>query len=121
MYFVTYATVLGIFYTLLGTGIGQTLFSKQANGSSIEENGRLIGSKFIGQEYKTSKYFFSRPSVTSASGYNTFSSSGSNLSLTNPTLQKTYVERASTYDVTNSDVPVDLIAAYGSGLNPKSS
>jgi K+-transporting ATPase ATPase C chain len=96
MYFVTYAMVLAIFYTLLGTGIGQTLFSKQANGSSIEENGRLIGSKFIGQKFKSSKYFFSLPSVTSASGHNALSSSGSNLSLTNPTLQKTYVKRAST-------------------------
>src|SRR5262252_798956 len=80
-------TVLtGIVYPLIVTGIAQLAFSKQANGSLIEKDGTVVGSRLIGQPFSDPKYFWSRPSATSPMPYNGASSSGSNLGPRNPAL-----------------------------------
>src|ERR1043166_6112106 len=87
-------TVLtGVIYPAIGTGIAQLVFPRQANGSLIVEDGKVVGSALIGQPFDDPKYFWGRPSATSPFGYNAASSSGSNLSPTNPALIKSVQER----------------------------
>jgi len=116
-------TVLtGIVYPAVVTGIAQLVFPRQANGSLIVKDGKVVGSELIGQSFDDPKYFWSRPSATSPFGYNAASSSGSNLSPTNPALIKSVQDRVDALRVADPDnktpVPVDLVTASGSGLDP---
>ncbi len=122
--FVAVFTVLvGLIYPAAVTLCGQVLFPKQANGSLITVNGKIVGSELIGQPFDGVKYFWSRPSATGPFGYNAGSSSGSNLGPTNPAqsdavkgrvdaLKKAHPEKA------DAPVPMDLVTASGSGLDP---
>lgn len=116
-------TVLtGIAYPLFITGIAQAAFPHKANGSLIEKEGKIVGSRLIGQPFDDPKYFWSRPSATSPAPYNAQASTGSNLGPTNPALTeavKQRIEALQKADPDNHDaVPVDLVTASGSGLDP---
>ena len=116
------SVVTGIAYPALVTAIAQVAFPYQANGSLIVKNGKTVGSELIGQPFDDPKYFWGRPSATSPFAYNAGSSSGSNLSPTNPDLVKAVqarVEALRAADPGNTaPVPVDLVTASGSGLDP---
>ena len=112
----------GLFYPLAITGLSQVLFPKQANGSLIYKDGKPVGSRLIGQPFDDPKYFWGRPSATSPVPYNAASSGGSNLGPTNPALLKTIQDRIDALhkaDPENHEpIPVDLVTASGSGLDP---
>jgi len=114
--------ITGVGYPLVVTGIAQTLFRAQANGSLIVKDGKPVGSTLIGQPFDDPKYFWSRPSATSPFADNAASSSGSNLSPTNADLVKAVqgrVDALRAADPGNAmPVPVDLVTASGSGLDP---
>jgi K+-transporting ATPase ATPase C chain len=104
------------------TGIAQTFMAKQANGSLIVKDGRLVGSVLIGQPFNNPKYFWGRPSATAPVPYNAAASSGSNLGPTNPILINTAMARVKALREAEPDnaapIPVDLVTASGSGLDP---
>jgi K+-transporting ATPase ATPase C chain len=112
----------GVIYPLLVTGLSQVLFPNQANGSLVVRDGRVIGSEWIGQSFEDPKYFWGRLSATSGSAYNASASGGSNYSVLNPNLEKKAAERQEALRAADPDntqaVPVDLVTASGSGLDP---
>ena len=114
--------VTGVAYPLLVTGIAQVVFPSQAQGSLIVKDGKIVGSRLIGQPFDDPKYFWSRPSATSPFADNAGSSSGSNLSPTNPDLVKAVQGRVDALRAADpgntAPVPVDLVTASGSGLDP---
>jgi K+-transporting ATPase ATPase C chain len=114
--------ITGVAYPLLVTGIAQMVFPFQANGSLIVKDGKVVGSALIGQPFDDPKYFWGRPSATSPFAYNAAASSGSNLSPTNPALisaAQGRVDGLRAADPGNTaPVPVDLVTASGSGLDP---
>src|SRR5206468_12540510 len=114
--------VTGVAYPLLVTGIAQAVFPFQAQGSLVVKEGKVVGSALIGQPFDDPKYFWSRPSATSPFPDNAGASSGSNLSPTNSDLIKAVqgrVEALRAADPGNTaPVPVDLVTASGSGLDP---
>lgn len=114
--------ITGVAYPLLVTGIAQLVFPKQANGSLIYQDGKLVGSELIGQPFDDPKYFWSRLSATGPFPYNTAASSGSNLGPTNVALVKAVEARVQALlqaDPNNTQpIPVDLVTASGSGLDP---
>jgi len=114
--------VTGVAYPLLVTGIAQTVFPSQSQGSLVVKDGTVVGSALIGQPFDDPKYFWSRPSATSPFGNNAGASSGSNLSPTNPDLVKAVQGRVDALRVADpgntAPVPVDLVTASGSGLDP---
>src|SRR5258706_16198501 len=116
------SVVTGLVYPAIVTVIAQLVFPHQANGSLIVKDGKAVGSTLIGQPFDDPKYFWGRPSATSPFGYNAGASSGSNLSPTNPTLVeavKGRVDALRAADPGNTaPVPVDLVTASGSGLDP---
>ena len=116
-------TVLtGLVYPLAVTGLAQLLFPDQANGSLIVHDGKVIGSKLIGQNFDKPEYFWSRPSATSPFPYNAAASSGSNLGPANPALIEAVKARVAALRAADpgndSPIPVDLVTASGSGLDP---
>ncbi|MBI3374921.1 MAG: potassium-transporting ATPase subunit KdpC [Betaproteobacteria bacterium] len=119
---VVMTVITGVAYPLLVTGIGQALFADEANGSLIVEGGKARGSALIGQPYSDSKHFWSRASATSPMPYNGASSSGSNQGPTNPALKEAVEGRVKALREAGGDpskaVPVDLVTASGSGLDP---
>lgn len=116
-------TVLtGLLYPVFVTFLAQIIFPWQANGSLIKKNNQVIGSKLIGQSFTDAKYFWGRPSATSPFPYNAASSAGSNLGPSNPDFLVTINNRVTTIKQTNLQnnlVPVDLVTASGSGLDPE--
>jgi K+-transporting ATPase ATPase C chain len=116
-------TVLtGVIYPLIVTGVAQLVFPAQANGSLIEKDGKVLGSRLIGQPFSDPKYFWSRPSATSPMPYNGAASSGSNQGPTNPALKEAVEGRVKALRDAGAEpskpVPVDLVTASGSGLDP---
>jgi potassium-transporting ATPase KdpC subunit len=120
--FVMLTFLAGAVYPLLVTGIGAAVFPAQAVGSLIVENGRVIGSALIGQNFSDPKYFWGRPSATGTMPYNPLASGGSNQGPLNPALIdaiKARIETLRAADPGNTAaVPVDLVTASASGLDP---
>jgi K+-transporting ATPase ATPase C chain len=112
--------ITGILYPLAVTGIAQTIFHKQANGSLIERDGKVIGSEIIGQNFTKPEYFHPRPSQNS---YDAANSGGSNLGPTNPALADRLKKDGEQFRKDNPDytgpIPADAITASGSGLDPE--
>jgi K+-transporting ATPase ATPase C chain len=114
----------GIIYPLIVTGLAQLFFHHQANGSLITNDaGQATGSSLIGQAFSNPKYFWGRPSATSPFPYNAAASSGSNLGPTNPALMDAVKARIAALKAADPDnkakIPVDLITASASGLDPE--
>jgi K+-transporting ATPase ATPase C chain len=120
--FLSMTVLTGIIYPLAITGIAQVIFPRQANGSLITSNGQVVGSALIGQQFDNPKYFWGRLSDTGNHPYNASASSGSNLGPTNPALVQQVQARLKALhdaDPTNTQpVPVDLVTASASGLDP---
>ena len=120
--FVLLSVLTGIAYPLVVTGIGQAVFHDRANGSIIESNGRAVGSRLLGQPFASPKYFWSRPSATGPHPYNGGASSGANQGPINPALEtavKARIAALRALDPGNTaPVPVDLVTASASGLDP---
>jgi len=112
----------GLIYPLAVTGLANVFYPDQANGSMIVHEGKMIGSKLIGQYFDRPEYFWSRPSATIPFPYNAAASGGSNLGPTNPLLVEAIKARMAALRAAdcNNDVPipVDLVTASGSGLDP---
>ena len=112
----------GLIYPLLVTGIAQLVFPRQANGSLIEVNGKLLGSNLIGQNFSDARYFWGRPSATSPMPNNAANSAGSNLGPSNQAQIDAVKARIAALKaagpVPEGAVPVDLVTASGSGLDP---
>jgi K+-transporting ATPase ATPase C chain len=128
---VALAAIIGLIYPLAMTGIAQSLFPRQANGSLIERNGQVIGSELIGQQFAATKYFHGRPSATTApdpqdasksiaAPYNAANSMGSNLGPSSKALAERIGQDVAALRKENPSmtVPVDLVTASGSGLDP---
>jgi K+-transporting ATPase ATPase C chain len=113
----------GLAYPAVMTAFGQAAFHDQANGSLIEQNGKLVGSQLIGQQFDAPQYFWGRLSATSPMPYNAQGSSGSNLGPTNPALLDEVKGRLDALKAAGTDmsnpVPVDLVTSSGSGLDPE--
>jgi K+-transporting ATPase ATPase C chain len=116
--------IVGVAYPFAMTGVGKVLFSDQVEGSLIKDkDGKLIGSTLIGQSFSSPKYFWGRPSATSPMPNNAANSSGSNLGPTNPAQIDAVKGRIDALKVADPDnkekIPVDLVTASGSGLDPE--
>lgn len=114
--------LLGILYPLLITGIGQLLFPWQANGSLLVVGEKIRGSALIGQYFSDPKYFWGRISATEPYPYNASASKGSNLGPSNPVLVqkvKHHIELYQKHHASNNPVPIDLVTASASGLDPE--
>ncbi len=121
--FAVLTVVTGIVYPLAVTGLAQVLFPRQANGSIVTVNGTAVGSALIGQQFSSPRYFWGRLSATGVHPYNAAASGGSNLGPLNPALTdaaKARIGALRTADPDNiASVPVDLVTASGSGLDPE--
>ena len=115
--------VTGVVYPGVTTLIGTLAFHDRVNGSVIEVGGRAVGSHLIGQPFSGPKYFWSRPSATSPQPYNGAASSGSNQGPTNPALEMVVRDRIAALQAADpsnrAPIPVDLVTASGSGLDPQ--
>jgi K+-transporting ATPase ATPase C chain len=122
MSLILFTILTGFIYPLAVTGIAQLFFPVQANGSVITKNGKLVGSELLGQQFEDPKYFWGRLSATTPYPYNGGSSSGSNIGPNNPDLMKAVQARIQALreaDPGNTaKIPVDLVTASGSGLDP---
>jgi potassium-transporting ATPase KdpC subunit len=119
---VFFTVLTGFAYPLLVTGIAKLTMSDKADGSLIVKDGRVLGSRLIGQPFSDPKYFWSRASGTSPQPYNGAASSGTNQGPTNPALKEAVEGRVKALRDAGGDaaqpVPVDLVTASGSGLDP---
>jgi len=119
---IVFTVITGVAYPLIVTGIAQVAFKQQANGSLIVKDDKVLGSRLIGQPFSDPKYFWSRASGTSPQPYNGASSSGTNQGPTNPALKEAVEGRVKALRDAGADaatpVPVDLVTASGSGLDP---
>ena len=117
-----FTVATGIIYPLVVTGIGQAVFSHQANGSLIVEDGLVVGSELIGQPFGDPKYFWGRLSATTVFPYNASASSGSNYGPLNPELRQAIesrVDALKAFDPENDQpIPIDLVTFSASGLDP---
>jgi len=120
--FLVLTLLTGIVYPLVVTGLAQSLFPSQAHGSLIVKDGKAVGSALIGQSFSEPGHFWGRPSATGPMAYNAAASSGSNQGPMNPALEdavKARVAALRAADPTNTAaVPVDLVTASASGLDP---
>jgi len=117
-----FTVLTGLVYPLVVTGIAQLVFPRQANGSLIVQNGQIVGSSLIGQQFTEPKYFWGRLSATGPYPYNASASAGSNLGPTNPALLDNVKARIAALQAAdpgnNQPIPVDLVTSSGSGLDP---
>ncbi len=117
-----FTLLTGAFYPLVVTGLAQAIFPHQANGSLIVKGGKPLGSELIGQSFDDPKYFWGRLSATSPYPYNAAASSGSNLGPSNPALTQAVQARIAALKAADpgntQPIPVDLVTASGSGLDP---
>ncbi len=122
MALLVFTLLTGIIYPLVVTGIAQVVFPHQANGSLIVKNGKPLGSELIGQSFDDPKYFWGRLSATGPYPYNAAASSGSNLGPSNPALMDAVQGRIAALKAADpgntQPIPVDLVTASGSGLDP---
>lgn len=120
--FVLLSLITGLVYPLAVTALAKLLFPQQAAGSLIERDGKAVGSSLIGQNFSEPKYFWGRPSATSPMPYNAAGSGGSNLGPLNPALVDTVKGRIDALKAADpgnaAPVPVDLVTASASGLDP---
>lgn len=121
--FILLTLITGVLYPVAVTAIGKAFFSEQASGSLIMKDGKVVGSKLIGQNFSDPKYFWGRLSATSPQPYNAAASSGSNLGPLNSVLTdnvKTRIDALHEADPANkAPIPVDLVTSSGSGLDPE--
>jgi len=117
-----FTVLTGFIYPFAVTGLAQLIFPNQANGSIIEKNGKPVGSRLLGQEFNDPKYFWGRLSATTPYPYNGGSSAGSNLGPNNPDFLKDVQARIDALRAADpgnqATIPVDLVTASASGLDP---
>ena len=116
--FLALTAITGVAYPLFVTVVAQVAFSHRANGSLVDRDGHAVGSELIGQAFADPKYFWSRPS---AAAYNGAASTGSNLGPTNPAQLEAVEQRVATLRAAHGSdraIPIDLVTASGSGLDP---
>lgn len=117
-----FTALFGFAYPVAVTGASQALFPAQANGSLLKEGKRTVGSRLIGQPFDDASYFWGRPSATQPFAYNGQSSLGSNLGPTNPALRDAVQARVDALRAAEPDnhapIPIDLVTASASGLDP---
>lgn len=122
MMLLLFTLLTGVAYPLFVTVTAQALYPKQANGSLLGDANKRLGSELIGQSFTRPEYFWGRPSATTPNPYNATASSGSNLGPGNPTLQTAVAQRIKVLraaDPANTQpIPVDLVTASASGLDP---
>jgi K+-transporting ATPase ATPase C chain len=122
LFLLIFTLITGMFYPILVTGIAQVAFPYQANGSLIERDGVMLGSELIGQQFDDPAYFWGRLSATGPFPYNSAASSGSNYGQTTQALYDMISDRAEELRAADPDnvapIPVDLVTASGSGLDP---
>lgn len=120
--FVILSLITGLLYPLLVTALSTTLFPTQSAGSLIYHNNQLVGSSLIGQSFSSPNYFWGRPSATAEYPNNALASGGSNLGPTNPALNNAVAERIAKLKAAHPQqsgaIPLDLVSASGSGLDP---
>ena len=121
--FAVLTVITGLVYPAVMTAFGQAVFHRQANGSLVEVDGKVVGSALIGQQFDAPQYFWGRLSATSPNPYNATNSGASNLGPTNPALADELKGRIAALKAAGTDVsqpiPVDLVTSSGSGLDPE--
>src|ERR1700719_288041 len=118
LYTLVTTVLFGIGYPLIVTGFAQVLFPRQANGELIQQGGKLVGSRLIGQPFTAPGYFYSRPSAAGTAGYDPTQSQGSNLAPTNKALLDRVSASVHTLQAQNptAPIPIDLVTASCCGL-----
>ncbi|MEW6024038.1 MAG: potassium-transporting ATPase subunit KdpC [Pseudomonadota bacterium] len=120
--FAALTLLCGLAYPLAVTGLAQLIMPRQANGSLVEHDGKVVGSQLIGQSFTSPRYFWGRPSATAPTPNNAAGSSGANQGPSNPALKDAVAGRIAALrgaDPNNRDaIPVDLVTASASGLDP---